>query len=388
MSRKVAVTLLNWALVLTAVAALLGGAYWVHHQARQRRAAEGGDAVQAPRRAANSVVKLGKELAESHGIQDEPAQAVEWAPRMTAYGRVVPNPRATAEIRAVLPGTLRADSEAAWPAIGTRVQTGKRFGWLDVRVGPQERLDLLSKLNEARAREQGAREVVRIQRERVERLSVAGSGVSRAELDAAQTQLAEAETGLGTAKAAVQGWQEALDAIDRQGERSESPWRLRLAAPIDGEVTEVLARPGMAVEAGATVARVVEFRFALVRLELPADLLTAGPPPRVDLTAVAPRPPALDGASNRPEPESPPPTIPATLVGHAPGIDPVSQLAAYWYEVDTTRSAGNPPVSWRPGLFVKADVAVPKAATRRAVTVAGTALLYHQGRVLAFVRVG
>src|SRR5262249_28850350 len=130
------------------------------------------------------------------------------------------------------------------------------------------------------------------------------------------------------------------------------------------------------------------FRFALVRLELPADLLTAGPPPRVDLTAVAPRPPALDGASNRPEPESPPPTIPATLVGHAPGIDPVSQLAAYWYEVDTTRPAGNPAVSWRPGLFVKADVAVPKAATRRAVTVAGTALLYHQGRVLAFVRVG
>ena len=58
------------------------------------------DSAEPPKRAANKVIKLGAEFARSHGLQDEPAQAVVWAKRVPAYGRVVPNPRAQAEAHA------------------------------------------------------------------------------------------------------------------------------------------------------------------------------------------------------------------------------------------------------------------------------------------------
>jgi multidrug efflux pump subunit AcrA (membrane-fusion protein) len=43
---------------------------------------------------------------------------------------------------------------------------------------------------------------------------------------------------------------------------------------------------------------------------------------------------------------------------------------------------------WRPGLFVKAFVKVPGAAAETAVSVSPSALLYHDGRALVYVRIG
>jgi multidrug efflux pump subunit AcrA (membrane-fusion protein) len=69
-----------------------------------------------------------------------------------------------------------------------------------------------------------------------------------------------------------------------------------------------------------------------------------------------------------------------------------SQFAAYWYEVDTRPSTaaagGNGANLWRPGLFVKGLVKVAGAEARRAVSVAETSLLYHEGRALVYVRIG
>jgi hypothetical protein len=49
------------------------------------------------------------------------------------------------------------------------MEAGAILGWLDIRVGPQERLDLVSKLAEARAKLQGAEAVLKIRQERVKR---------------------------------------------------------------------------------------------------------------------------------------------------------------------------------------------------------------------------
>src|SRR3954451_5928905 len=92
-------SLARWAVSLALLAGLLTAAYVVRENVRTRQAAEAGTA-EPPRRAANKVVKLGAQLAASHGIEDEPATTATWEPRVTAYGRVVPNPRATAEVRA------------------------------------------------------------------------------------------------------------------------------------------------------------------------------------------------------------------------------------------------------------------------------------------------
>ena len=169
----------------------------------------------------------------------------------------------------------------------------------------------------------------------------------------------------------------------------EHPERIRLLHPDRPDAFAPIARePAVLAELGGVIARVVDFRVALVRLELPPE--AAGPPPAVELLAAPPAPPALTGAFNRPEPGPPPKSLSARLVGAAPQVEPNSQYAAYWYEADTapaTAAAGPPNGLWRPGLFVKAFVPVPGAA-EAAVSIPGTALLYHQGRTLVYARVG
>src|SRR5262245_38976267 len=117
-------SLLKWPAALLLLGGLLWGAYFVHELMKAERAEEG-ETVKVPRRADDRVVKLGPELTRSHGIKDEPARAVSWTRRVTVYGRVVPNPQATTEIRAPFAGVLRAASpDVPWPAPGQWVRAG------------------------------------------------------------------------------------------------------------------------------------------------------------------------------------------------------------------------------------------------------------------------
>jgi hypothetical protein len=398
------VRLLKWPLVAALLGAGFYGAYKVHEMVQAERAAEAaGDKVDVPKRIdpGTNVIKLGTELAESHGLKDEPARAVTWHESMPVYGRVVPNPRATSEVRAAFAGTLRAVAGHDWPVPAAQVHNGQVLGWLDIRFGPQERLDLQAKLTEARLKQAGAEEVLRIQQDRAERLKPTSRSavVAQSELDDALVKLTEARTQVATSRETVRVWEEALAEIDKQGDAKNATWSQRLTAPADGEVTELLGRPGMAVEAGGLIARLVDFRQALVRLDVPPEALAAGPPKRVELFAAQGQPPSFRGATNRPEPAEAARTMTANLVGAAPQVDAVSQLPGYLYEVDfagARQSAARVPVDvhprpegggWRPGLLVKALLRVPRGTPQPAVAVPLTALLYHQGRALVYVRV-
>src|SRR5215831_10697951 len=261
-------SLLKWPVAGAALACLLGAAFLVNDWMKREREKEAEQGEQ-PQRADHGKIKLGKELAESYGIEDEPAQSTVWYQRVTVYGRVVPNPQATLEIRSPFAGTLRADPDHPWPATGRLVRAGHKLGILDIRAGPQERLDIQAKLAEARNKQDGAESVVKIQEEKLERLLKSGAeSLVRHDLDAARVSVAEARTQLATARAAVDLWQKALDTLDKRGDRANSDWSEPLTAAADGEVTELAARPGMAVEAGGLIARLVDFRRPLVRLEL------------------------------------------------------------------------------------------------------------------------
>ena len=144
----------------------------------------------------------------------------------------------------------------------------------------------------------------------------------------------------------------------------------------------------MVLEAGGLVAKVVDFRRILVRLDLPARALASGPPAEIELVTADNSPPSFEGASNRPEAGVSARPVRAELVGAAPQIDSSSQYAGYWYEVDTGSSNQEAASGiWRPGLFVKAFITAPKTEPRQAVAVPETALLYHQGRALVYVRI-
>jgi hypothetical protein len=395
--------LLKWFLALALLGSLVFAAYWINAQMRAERIQEGDeDKVQSPRRTKAGVVHLGVEAAERYGLQEEPVRAVSWSERVPVYGQVIPNPKATVEVRSPYAGTLRATAEAAWPAPGHWVRSGQVLGWVDIRVSAQERLTLLDNLANARLKKEGAEKVVQLQRERVNRIERVSRSqiVPGQQLDDAKVLLAEAETQLAIATAAVELWKKALDEVDQPGDRQTSTYSQALAAPADGEVTELAARPGMAIEAGGLIVQLVDFCRPLVRLDIPREILAAGPPPRLQLWAIPAHPPALSGVL---DPSKSPETVPpmeATLVGPAPRVDAASQFIGYWYTPDVDRSEataeetgsgsreGNGPgTAWRPGLMVKGQVTPPAARAEPAVAVPAGAVLFHQGRSLVYVRV-
>jgi len=395
--------LLKWILTLGLIVGLCFVAYWVNGEMRAERAQEGGgDKVQSPRRTKDGVVNLGIEEGDRYGLKEEPARAVLWSERVPVYGQVIPNPEATVEVRSPFAGTLRADSDAAWPVPGQWVRSGQALGWVDIRIGTQERLSLQDNLNNARLKKEGTEKVLQLQNERVNRIEKVSRSqiVPGQQLDDARVLLADVETQLAIASAAVELWKKAIEEVDRPGGRKTSTYSQPLTAPADGEVTELAARPGMAIEAGGLVVQVVDFRRSLVRLNLPPEILAAGPPPQVQLFAIPANPPALSGVSNPPKsPETAPP-VEATLIGPAPRVDVASQFVGYWYVAEATPSQGTamdagscpggrgrPAVAWRPGLLVKANVKPPSAQTEQAITVPASAVLFHQGRSLVYVRV-
>lgn len=374
---------LKWPVTLAVLAGLLAGAYFVHDMMKAEREGEGGESVKAPRRVKGGVVTLSPELIEKHGIEEEPAKSVDWSEPVTVYGRLTPNPKATGVVQAPFAGTLRADPKKPWPAVGSVVAADQPLGQVDLRIGPQERLDIQLKLNEARLKVHGAEKVVAIQQERFSRLEKTSKGgeiVSQRELDDARVLLTEAKTTLATDQAAVKLWNDALDALDKRGEGGVSAYSYRLTAPLNGEVVETAARPGMSVEAGAVIARIVDFRRPLAQLDLPPDVLAAGPPTKVELTVLSPTPA---------RPTTPPPRLTATLVGPAPQVEVNTQFSSYWYEaVIGPDEKSNAHVLWRPGRFVNAVVRLPDAPKRLAVSVPAEAVLSHQGRLLVYVREG
>lgn len=382
----------KWLLALGTLGLVLAAAFAVNRWVRTQQVGESGGA-EIPKRGSGGVVKLGAQLAASHGIQDEPARALAWTPRTLAYGRVVNNPQATTEIRSPFAGTLRAPPDGVWPVPGRRVEARQVIGLVDIRVSPQERLELQAKYNESRLKLEGAAEQVRIHQETVARLQKAAVSevVSRRVLDDALVALAEARTQVATAKAGVELWQQALKVIERGNERPDSAWTEPLVAPTAGEVTAWYARPGTAIEPGGLLARIVDFQRPLVRLDLPPEALAGGPPAQVSLVAPATSAPLSDGGAP-PEADA---RASATVVGPAPAVEVASQRVSYWYEVHlppvaSGKTAARPPtgaaVLWRPGLFVQASLQLPGREPQAAVTVARAAVLFHQGRALVYVR--
>jgi hypothetical protein len=378
----------KWLAAGAVLGGLAVGTFFVHRLMEEKRRQEAsGDQVPPPSSFQGQAIKLNAKLADSYGVAVEPARAASWQERVVVYGRVVPNPRATYEVRAPFAGTLQAVEGMAWPAPGQSVRAGQALARIVLRVGPQERYDFLTKLDEARQKHKGAEEVCKLRQELVDRLSKS-AGVPQRELDEAKVQLIEAQTQLKSARAAEQLWQQCLNEIDAPSVKASGAWSKVLTVPEENgrpmhlEVSELAAQPGTAVEAGGLIARLVDCSRALVRLDLPAEMLNGVPPPRhVELTTA---------------PRSAP--VPATYVGQASQVDAPSQFAGYYYLVETAPPANGTQAPspghetamaehscWRPGLFVQALLPAG-GESRPAIAVSADAILYHQGRSLVYVR--
>lgn len=369
---------------LALVSGLLYAAFYFHRISQAEKASE--TSTDAPKRSSGNIVKLGAQLASSHGIKDEPVKMVAWQPSTTIYGRVVPNPHATFEIRTPFAGTLHSESVSSWPKVGIPIKSGQSFGHVELRVGLQERLDLQAKLTEARQKSQGALKVVQVIQARVDRLQkvTANEGISRRELDDAQVSLIEAQTQAATASANVELYQNALAVIEKKGATPPSSWRESLSSNMEGEVVEVLAQPGMHVDAGTVILRITDYSRPWFKLDFPSGLLQLSPPDTLEVILTASPTGALGQASdnNLQRPES----IQASMAGIVSQVESALQMNSYYYQAKVTTSPeGIGQNRWRPGLFVKAEVQNREAKSEQLPSVPAGALLFHQGRALVYV---
>jgi hypothetical protein len=379
---------LKWLATLACLAGLLALVFWANVEAREKRAEENrSDKVEQKRIKNDEPGEVTLTNQQANYPLEKARAVMDWTEPVTVYGRVVPNPRASYEVRSAYAGVLRRGA-GDWPTRGQWVRAGKPLGRVEVRIDPQVRLGWQAKLAESEELQKGEGKVREILAERVKRFQRAPQGIQTREREEALIQLREAEAKEAVARSNAKFWETALAEASRSPRPGDSPWSSPLTVPADGEITEPLALPGTTVEAGAVVARLVNFRWLLVRLDFPQEVLPNRPPRIVDLRAGVIAPLALRGPTNRPLPGEPAPKVHATLVGPAPQVEPASPFASYFYEVDTQKLPQTQ-ADWRPGRFVQADVRrLPgaDARSRMAVAVPVGALLYHQGRAVIYVR--
>lgn len=227
--------------------------------AREPEPAEARAEKTAPR--ASEGVHLDAAAQERLGIAVAELAPSATKPVVRAYGRVVADPSRAFGVRAPIAGILHAEGE--WPAIGARREASD-LGWIEPRLSPTERTDLAAR--EAQA-QQGLAEaeadlaIARKELERVRTLNAQEKSVSDRAVEEADARAKSDDAKKVAAQRELEVIQGALSG------RSSAAYRLPL--PEASEVTEVLARPGEQVEAGAMLLRTVRFDEALVRVEIP-----------------------------------------------------------------------------------------------------------------------
>lgn len=157
---------LKWTLTLAAVAGVVLGAIAVNQRMAAERAAEAGEGKPPSLIDSAGGIKLSIKQVQANNIEVEEAKACDWVPKVPIFGRVVPNPQATVEIRAAFAGRLIVAKGSDWPKFANDVKAASQFGQLEIRVGSQDRLDLLAKLSEARLKQEVPRRSGRYSRTR------------------------------------------------------------------------------------------------------------------------------------------------------------------------------------------------------------------------------
>jgi hypothetical protein len=379
--RSFNMAIVRWVLSLAILAILIGAAFFIHHLNRSEQSEKEKEAIPRAKEPGGGgyEVWFKEALAKTYDWKEVPLAEENWVPVVPVFGRVIINPRTTVEVRAPFAGTIRADN--GWPLLAGTLETGKTIGHIDLRLSPQEILDLRNKYEEASKNKAGAEEIWKNQKELLESLKASPGTVPQKDLVAAKVAEVEARTKKAIAEAAFRNFQKYFDEM---GNLKKEAWSQPLVVPQSAEVTrgeiaELPVRPGMVVEAGALIARVMDFRKALVRVDVPVHA-TVPPPAELDVAALPPVPQPATGAVEQPRPM---PTLKAKRIGIAAQHESTPQFVGYLYEVDVAE--GSERTLWRPGLFVKAQLQDKDAVAVEAWKVPARAVLYHQGRALIYI---
>jgi hypothetical protein len=332
-----------------------------------RRAPDADEIAIAPKSASpvaadangDNVVKFDAPAQMRMGIEVRALETTSQTPTVIAYGRLAADPARVWELRAPIAGTLREGAQP-WPVIGQMLQRAAQIGSLEPRLSALDRIDLASKIAAAKGDQQAATAALRNAEAALERartLNAEGKNVSDRALQEAQAAADGERAKLGAARE-----QELLATAALEG-RSDALSGWPLFFDRGGEVIDVAAHAGEAVEAGALIVRVARYDELLAEIELPLGV--AVDPQSVRIAPLAHQDQAFDGEFV---------SRGAKADAAAPGARLVARI-----------HCGE--VALRPGEAVTAFVR-GKASAVEGVVVPRSAVVRFAGKAWAYVRTG
>jgi membrane fusion protein, multidrug efflux system len=213
------------------------------------------------------VVTIDRETQQRMGLQSAEVAAESIYPEVLAYGRVQEDPDASFVVRAAVSGIVRGAPGRNWPMIGEPIADGTSIGTVEPRLAPIERVDLTTRLSDARADIEAAEARVTAARaafERARTLNADNKNISDRAVQEAESALKGEEAKLAAARRNVAE----LEAATTRQSAGTTPVPLVVAR--GGDVVEVLARPNEAIESGQPILRVTRFDTLLARVDVPA----------------------------------------------------------------------------------------------------------------------
>jgi hypothetical protein len=308
------------------------------------------------------LVVLGRETQQRVGMKIEVLVAEALRPEVTAYGRLEEDPARSFTLRAPIAGVLRPAKDAKWPDLGETIADGATVAMIEPRFAPTDRVNLASQLVQAKANVEestAALSAAKASYDSKKALNAEERIVADRTLEEAKAAMAGAEARLTAAKNTVRLIEESL--TSDKGPAQPSP----LSVERGGQVVEVFARPGEAIESGQPILRAVKFDRLIARVAFPpgTTLDPGAATARVFVTGYEDRP--LSGEK--------------IAIGGA--VDPGSQGQILLFRV----AAGGFPL--RPGVAVTARVAVP-GEPLKGVIIPRSALVRAAGQAWAYVQVG
>lgn len=201
------------------------------------------------------------------GLQVAALPAVTLQGELVAPGTLQEDSSRTFTLRAPIAGTLRVSASLDWPRLGVALMDGSIVGAIEPRVMPTTKIDLESRLATARSEVSAATAATSAARAsfaRNKELNAYGKIVADRIVEESEARLKESEARLAAAKDQARLVAESLQAST--GPTGPIPLRLTRG----GEVLEVIAQPGEAVESGQPIVKVARFDAILARVEVPA----------------------------------------------------------------------------------------------------------------------
>src|SRR5262249_38785289 len=187
------------------------------------------------------------------------------APEIVAYGRLEEDPSQSFVLRAPVAGVLHFAPGKGWPARGDKLRDGAVAGQIEPRLAPTERISLNSQLVTARSELNASTAAVTATRaayERARLLNADNKNVSDRVVQEAEARLKEQEE---RQKAATETVRLLESSLQSGGPAGSKP----LVVERGGDVVEVMAQPGEAIEPGSPILRVTNLDRLLARVDVP-----------------------------------------------------------------------------------------------------------------------